>query len=132
MEQRATSKHIRATSEHIRRTTGENNRSIQPEECSCEIAVNPGDDIVKQVWVRFGTLDDKGGHKWDQTIDTGAIEFEKGQKKIVAKVSDDQLPASADCCYYQVLCEIHTMHEDHGKKELHSEMLMLNPTLLEN
>lgn len=134
------SEHIRAKSEHTRRATGEHNRSIQPEQYTSEIAVDFGDDDVKQVWVRFGRLDDKRDlkwgetHEWNQTLDIGPIKFGKRQKKIVAKVSDDQLPASPDCCYYQVLCEIYTAHvnEFDGKHELHSEMLMLNPTLLTN
>ena len=90
-----------------------------------EIALDPqGSDVnVKQVWIRFGTLDSSGNQKWDRSMDLGPVAFNQGQKKTVVTVDDDQLPTSSDACYYQLLCEI---DGEHG----YPETLMTEPTFL--
>jgi len=112
-------------------TTGEHNKVNRPKQNGYEIVLNSQDDQsvlnshgdkLKQIWVRFGTLDDKKNHKWDRTVAIEPIVINPGEKKVVAMVDDDQLPAPADSCYYQLLCEIGE-HDD-------LETLMTDPKLL--
>lgn len=103
---------------------GEHNKVNRPKQDGYEIVLNSQDDTVEQVWVRFGTLEDNGNHKWDRTMAIGPVKINPNEKKAVAVVDDDQLPAPADSCYYQLLCEI---NDDHGEPEI----LMTEPTLLQ-
>jgi hypothetical protein len=108
--------------EHTR-AKGEHNKVSRPKQDGYEIVLNAQDDGVKQIWVRFGTLENDGNHKWDRTMAMGPVEVNKGEKKTVAMVDDDQLPTPANSCYYQLLCEI---DNEHGEPEI----LMTEPTLL--
>jgi hypothetical protein len=92
-----------------------------------KIVLNSHRDKVEQIWVRFGTLDRNGNHNWVRTMAMGPVKINPGQREIVAMVDDDQLPAAADSCYYQLLCEILTKCK--GKdKHMHPEILMTPPT----
>ena len=102
---------------------GKLNKGNRPKQDGYEIVLDPRASEVKQIWVRFGTLDAKRNPKWDRTMDMGPVAFNKRQKKAVAMVHDDQLPAPADSCLYQLLCEI---DDKHG----HPEILMTKPTKL--
>lgn len=102
---------------------GEHKRVNRSKQEGYEIVLDSENHKVKQIWVRFGTLDGNRNHKWDRTIDIGHLEINSGEKKTVAIVDDDQLPASADPWYYQLLCEIDNEHGD-------PETLMTEPALL--
>jgi hypothetical protein len=101
----------------------EHKKISRPKQEGYEIALDAESNNVNKVWIRFGKLDAKGNHKWDQTVALEQVSLTKTQKRTLLKVSDDQLPASADATYYQLLCEI---DGDHG----HPEVLMTEPTLL--
>ena len=84
-------------------------------------------DKVTQILVRFGTLDNKkhvkDGEeqvKWLSSLATKPVVITPGQRKVVAMVDDDQLPAPANSCYYQLLCEIYSKHG----KDSHIETLI--------
>jgi hypothetical protein len=112
-----------------KRSKGEHNKVSRPKQDGYEIVLNSEADTVKQIWVRLGTLDGKGEYKWDRTIAIGRVEIKPNTKKTVVVVDDDQLPVSAESCYYQLLCE--TVQEDlrcNGVPE--TELLMTEPTLL--
>lgn len=102
---------------------GEHKKVNRPKQDGYEIVLNSQDDTVKPIWVRLGTLDGNGNHKWDRAMAIEPVEINPGHKKTVSMVDDDQLPAPADSCYYQLLCEI---DNDHGDPEI----LMTEPTLL--
>src|SRR5438128_11682746 len=117
----AKSKHIsrsRATGEIINRATDEQIIPGKPgiqHNYKHKIVLNSHRDKVEQIWVRFGTLDRNGNHNWVRTMAMGPVKINPGQRKIVAMVDDDQLPAAADTCYYQLLCEIFTKCKAKGK-----------------
>ena len=125
-----------AKSGHIIRTAGERNRSIQPEQCCYDILLDCGIDTVNHVRVRFGTLDDmmdSNGDKtytWLKIIDTVDTEYKAGQKAVVASMNDDQLPAPADSCFYQLLCEIYGEHDE--PETLMTKPVKLGDKILEN
>jgi len=102
---------------------GEHKKANRPKQEGYEIVLDSGGDKVKQVWVRFGTLDGNGNHNWVRTMAMERVEINPGKRKTVAIVDDDQLPAAANCCYYQLLCEI-------DNKQGPPETLMTEPTLL--
>jgi len=104
---------------------GGHKKIIRPKQDGYELVLNSEGHKVKQIWVRFGTSEGNGNHKWDRTIAMGPVEIEPGQKKTLVMADDDQLPAPADSCYYQLLCEI-VIDNDHGDPEI----LMTEPTLL--
>lgn len=82
----------------------EHKKVNRPEQGGYDISLDPGTYNIKQVSIRFGTLDGNDAYKWGLTI--GPIEFKSETKKTVIKLDDDQLPASAHSLYYQLLCEI--------------------------
>ncbi|MEK9139889.1 MAG: hypothetical protein AAB308_02440 [Nitrospirota bacterium] len=100
---------------------GEHKKIARPQQSGYDITLDPEGHEVTQVWIRFGTLEGNDIYKWDLTV--GPIEFKSDHKKAVMKVDDDQLPASVDTCYYQMLCEI---DNEHGEPET----FMTEPTLL--
>ena len=107
------------------RAKGEHIKVSRPKQDGYEIVVHSEQYHVKQIWVRFGTFEGNGNHKWDTTMDIGPVDIRPGGKEVVAMVDDDQLPTRADSCYYQLLCEI---DNEHGEPEI----LMTEPTLLQN
>lgn len=116
----AKGKHTRrAMAEIINRGTG-NPVMAKNQKHDHAIVLNSQDDKVNQIWVRFGTLDRNGNHNWVRTMAMGPVKINPGQRKTVAMVDDDQLPAAADSCYYQLLCEI-------LNKDKHPEILMTPP-----
>ncbi len=104
---------------------GKHTKTTRPKQDGYEIELDPENSKVKQVWVRFGTLEGTENYKWDETLAIGPVKINQGQKEAVATVDADQLPAAADSCYYQLLCEI---DNDHGEPEI----LMTEPTLLQS
>ena len=114
----------RAKEEH-KVPKGEHIKVSRPKQDGYEIVLHPEHYKVKQIWVRFGTFEGNGNHKWVTTMDLGPVEINQGEREVVAMVDDDQLPTRADSCYYQLLCEI---DNEHGEPEI----LMTEPTLLQN
>lgn len=102
---------------------GKSRKTNRPSQNGYEIVIESEGYKVNQVWVRLGTLDAKGNHRWDRTMAIGPIVLDPGQTKTVAMVDEDQLPVSASNCSYQVLCEIDNEHGD-------PEILMTDPASL--
>ncbi|SLM49096.1 protein of unknown function [Nitrospira japonica] len=93
-------------------TSGEHNRITGQTQEGFNISLDAQADQVKQAWVRFGTIDPAGNHKWEASIALKGSSVSKGQKKIIASVYDDQLPAKPQDCFYQILCEVEGPHGD--------------------
>jgi len=75
-----------------------------------QLTVDAQDDTVRQVWVRFGRLDNKGKNQWDRTIALGDVAVSPGQSQSFS-VSKDQLPVSPNECFYQFLLEVDGEHD---------------------
>jgi hypothetical protein len=101
----------------------EHKKVNRPTQDGYEIALDAQNDNVNKVWIRFGKSVGNNKYKWDHTVAMEQIALKQGQNKTLLKVNDDQLPVTADACYYQLLCEI---EGEHG----HPEILMTEPTLL--
>lgn len=99
---------------------GEHEKINRPIQGGYNISLDPKNHNVTWVTVRFGTLEGND-YKWDLSL--GPIEFTSKAKKKVITVDDDQLPAAAQSCYYQFLCEI-------ADEEDEPETLVTEPTLL--
>jgi hypothetical protein len=111
---------------------GEHSKVSRQKQDGYEIVLHSEDDTVKQISVRLGTLDANGEHMWERTIALGHVKIDPHTKTPVAVVDVDQLPASADACYYQLLCEIVDKDENlHCNGEPETEFLMTDPKLLE-
>jgi hypothetical protein len=104
---------------------GEHKKISRPLQGGYDISLDPQGHTVKEVRIRFGTLErkdkDENIYKWDLSI--GPFEFNLDRKRAVIKVDDDQLPGPAHSCFYQMLCEI-----DHGEEA--TETLMTEPISL--
>ncbi|MCM3903954.1 MAG: hypothetical protein ND866_19815 [Pyrinomonadaceae bacterium] len=81
---------------------GEHKKANRPKQEGYEIVLDSGNDTVKKTWVRFGTLDPRSINisesisMWASAIDMGPVEIKPGERKTIAPVDDDQLPALAD------------------------------------
>lgn len=106
-----------------RMAKGEHQKTSRPKQGGYDFSLDPGTYKVKQVSIRFGTLDGPNTFKWGLTV--GPIEFKSDTKRTVMMMDDDQLPAPAISCYYQMLCEMESKDKDDEP-----ETLITEPTLL--
>lgn len=114
---------------------GEHEKVNRPSQTGYNISLDPQSYGEKVTWVtvRFGTKQSEDIYQWD--ISVGPIAFKSKTKKTVLAVNDDQLPAIAGSCYYQMLCEIEQdPPESSDPSELspphEPETLITEPTLL--